>query len=179
LPIIALTANDSNEDEAMCLSAGMNAMLSKPVALPDLLGVIARYVWPHRSDRMPPGSAASVIVPASPVLSVSRIDELRTTLPSDTLAGLVEDCLVELAERLANLQSALRRQDTEAVLAEAHAMAGMAAEYGMQGLDSRLRVLMRAARDEPGEAIDLGDELQAAMVTAASALRETLHIEMV
>jgi CheY-like chemotaxis protein len=179
-PIIALTANVSDEDKAMCLDAGMNGVLGKPAALPELLDAIARHVWPFRTDRLPleAGVTDTFAAPAS-VLSASRLEELRTTLPADTLASLVEDCLVELAERLAILQDALRDQATDTIAAEAHAMAGMAAEYGLQVLEVRLRAIIRTVQDEPGEAAAIGEELEAEIITAATALRETLRIEMV
>lgn len=178
LPIVALTAKVSPDDEATCIAAGMNGLLDKPVALPELLDAIARHVWPYRSDTVPMEEAQAATV-SSPVLSTSRLEELRATLPADTLASLVEDCLLELAERLASLQEALRDNDAQTILAQSHAMSGMAAEYGMAALEVRLRALMRAIRDEPDTAAALGDELETEMETAAVALREVLRIEMV
>ena len=157
----------------------MNGMLGKPVALQELLDVIGRYVWPYRSEHMP--SQASVVAePAqSSVLSVKRLDELRATLPADTLANLVEDCLVELAERLTALQDALQQEEPQLIIAQAHAMAGMAAEYGMAALEARLRALLRSVNDEPASFAAVGDELEAEIILAANAIRDALRIEMV
>ena len=180
VPIIALTASVDAEGEAQCLDAGMSGMLGKPVSLSDLLDVIARYVWPYRSDARSAKAASAEFGREAPdTLSASRLDELRATLPADTLAGLVEECLVELSERVGLLQDALRQGAADAIFAQAHAMAGMAAEYGMAALEIRLRTLMRALRDQPDAAAAIGEELEADVARAAEALREALRIEMV
>jgi hypothetical protein len=159
----------------------MSGMLGKPVALPDLLDVIARYVWPYRSSpRAAETVAGAGLVGKAPdILSASRLDELRATLPADTLAGLVEECLVELTERVGLLQDAIRQGAADAIFAQAHAMAGMSAEYGMAALELQLRTLMRALRDQPDAAAAIGEELEVDIARAAEALREALRIEMV
>ena len=78
-----------------------------------------------------------------------RLDELRATLPADTLANLVEKCLADLSDRLVSLRDASVRSDHEGLKTAAHAMAGMAAEYGMASLEARLRALMQTACQEP------------------------------
>ncbi|HTI84079.1 MAG TPA: PAS-domain containing protein [Acetobacteraceae bacterium] len=180
VPIIALTANVTQEDRAQCAAAGMNDMLGKPISFQDLLDVIGRYVWPYRSDNAPADPTAQAAEPlTSAMLSASRLEELRATLPADTLASLVEDCLVELAERLVLLQQAVQHGDRQPIIAQAHAIAGMAAEYGMASLEMRLRALLHAVIDEPGAIGTIIDELESEMDRTGSAMREALHIEMV
>jgi CheY-like chemotaxis protein len=180
VPVIALTGNVTPEDEALCAAAGMNGMLGKPVSLHELLVVLGRCVWPHRSDHTPAygaGQAAEPVLP--PVLSARRLQELQGTLPADTLASLVEDCFVELSERLVALQETIEEGDRQSIIAQAHAMAGMAAEYGLAALEMRLRALLRATGREPNAIGGISDELEAEMVRAAVAMREKLHIEVV
>lgn len=180
VPIVALTANVTLEDKAQCAAVGMNGMLGKPVALQELLDEIGRHVWSSRSDCMPVDPAGPAAEPEPPaILSAARLDELRATLPEDTLASLVEDCLVELAERLVSLQQAVRQGERQPIIAQAHAMAGMAAEYGMASLEMRLRVLLHAVIDGPGAIGAVIDQLESEMERTGNAMREALHIEMV
>ena len=44
VPIIALTANNSKEDQEACLSAGMNEFLTKPVNKDKLKDVLQRFI---------------------------------------------------------------------------------------------------------------------------------------
>ena len=57
VPIIALTANVSADDERMYREAGMNGVLDKPVAMSELLGALATRVWGGMPER-PAGQAA-------------------------------------------------------------------------------------------------------------------------
>jgi CheY-like chemotaxis protein len=44
IPIVAVTANSAAEDRAHCLASGMDDLLSKPINLQTLTGIIARYL---------------------------------------------------------------------------------------------------------------------------------------
>jgi hypothetical protein len=112
-------------------------------------------------------------------LSAARLEDLRAMLPADKLASLIEDCLVDLSERLVSLQVAIQAGVVEQIVAHTHAIAGMAAEYGMAALEARVRTLMRLARDEPASVAAVAGELEAEVFRAGTALRGALQIEMV
>ena len=44
IPIIAMTANAFREDAEKCMEAGMNAHLSKPIVIDEVIKTILRYV---------------------------------------------------------------------------------------------------------------------------------------
>ena len=44
IPIIAMTANAFREDAKRCMEAGMNAHLSKPIVIDEVIKTILRYV---------------------------------------------------------------------------------------------------------------------------------------
>jgi CheY-like chemotaxis protein len=60
LPIVAMTAHSMASDRAKCIAAGMDDYLSKPIRMPALTDVLARYIpgqpqpEPIRADRSKP-----------------------------------------------------------------------------------------------------------------------------
>jgi signal transduction histidine kinase/HPt (histidine-containing phosphotransfer) domain-containing protein/ActR/RegA family two-component response regulator len=180
VPIVALTANVSVDDQRMCREAGMNGVLDKPVSLPELLGALAAHVWPGFPARIAAPAAATPRAEVGPVLAVDRVDELRHSLPTDLLREMVEECLADLRARVPALRRALASGGREAVMAQAHAMLGMAAGYGMAALEERLRALMEVARRGDNKAAaTLVAALDADVTRAAVALRSILAIETV
>jgi len=184
VPIIALTATTSAEDAVQCRAAGMNARVTKPATLADLLDAIGRHAWPGRATRAPEPVAAAADPPAgapdAPVLATVRLEELRRHLAPTILGKLVEDSLFDLHQRLPALRDALGGGDTEAILVASHAMAGVAGGYAMAALEARLRAVMAAAgQHDQAKAVSLAEELESDLARAAAALRDALRIELV
>lgn len=176
--IVALTASASVDDQRMCREAGMNGALDKPVALPELLDALATRAWPGIPVRTAGPAASRRWTEPGPVLADDRVGELRRNLPADLLAEMVEACLADLHARLAALRRALASGGGEAVMAQAHAMLGMAGGYGMAALEVRLRALMETAgRGDNKAAATLAAALDAELTRAAAALRSALAIK--
>jgi CheY-like chemotaxis protein len=179
LPIIALTANVQPDVEATFRAAGMDGILGKPVSLPDILAALDRTVWhlapepaAQRPTREPRSASGDTML-----LSDDRVSELRANLSPDTLNSLVDECLIDLNHRLPALRRAVATGARAAIAAQAHAMVGTAAGYGMAALEARLRALMAAARDghiDPESASAVEVEL----ARSAAALREAMQHEM-
>jgi len=86
LPIVAMTANAMERDRYLCMDAGMNDFLVKPIDQQDLLGILLRWIRPR-------GAAP---VPAAPALEAPA----ASTRPAATADG-------ELPEGIAGLNTAL------------------------------------------------------------------------
>ena len=78
------------------------------------------------------------------------------------------------------LRRGLAQGDARAIEGEAHAMAGVAATYGMQALERRLRAVLQAAQqgDARGALAKAGD-LERELDDAERALRDALQPELV
>lgn len=197
-PMVALTDIGSDEDEAMLKAAGLDGWLAKPVSAEEMLDELHARVWVRVSAQKPAvgrvqnvtKAGQAMLAPAGsdpgdfmvpPVLSAERIDELRSILPPATFANLVQECLIDLDNRLPALRRALTAGAPAAVAAHAHAMVGMAASYGMAALEKRLRLVMDTARD--GDLASLGPtvvaDVQTEVERASNVLRELLRTEVV
>jgi CheY-like chemotaxis protein len=186
MPIVALTGHIGANDEADFKAAGMDGVITKPVSLAGLLKGLHTYVWSGHSGAgtaAATGEEAGNAVPEAtvPVLASSRIEELRTNLPPQTFANLMEECLLDLDNRLPALRRALTAGTPAAVNVHAHAMVGMAASYGMAALEVRLRVIMDAAADN--RLASLGPSVVAGLESdfnaASRALRHVLEPQAV
>ncbi|MFO1337225.1 MAG: response regulator [Burkholderiaceae bacterium] len=61
LPVIAVSANASTEDQARCMAAGANAFLAKPVDREQLVALLGLHLglrWVHRASPGQPGELA-------------------------------------------------------------------------------------------------------------------------
>jgi CheY-like chemotaxis protein len=182
IPILALTADVSEENAAILQTAGMNGIVRKPVSQRELAGALRDAVWSS-----PPASSASAALAEPPakrenhdpwaVLSHARIRELRATLPPKTVVALIEDCLTDLDHRMPALRRAVTTANPAAITAHAQAMAGMAAGYGMAALETRLHMILAAVRE--GDMMTLTSTAVAAveadLTEAARLLRDVAH----
>ena len=179
-PIIALTASTSGQDKTAFKASGMNELLGKPVSLAELLGVLREHVWKGcsastTSPKRPP--VPSSLEWSGPLLSSPRIKELRTNLSPETFADLVEECLLDLDQRLPALHRAVAEGMSGAIIAHSHTMIGVAAGYGMAALENCLRAISEAARE--GNLLSTGAsataELEKVLAKSAQSLRDAIH----
>jgi HPt (histidine-containing phosphotransfer) domain-containing protein len=123
----------------------MVEVLGKPVRPADLLAAVARV-----GGASPPAPPAPPDAPAAPaeavVLDMARLADLRRGLSLAILAPLVEECLADIRQRLPLLREALRGDEPRRIDEAAHALAGMAGNFGLSGLEARMRRVMAAMR---------------------------------
>ncbi|WP_165070668.1 response regulator [Paludisphaera rhizosphaerae] len=117
LPIAALTARSRQGDRALCLAAGMDDYLTKPIRTDRLFAVVERLA-----------SFRSVGAGEAPALDP---DALFAACGGDAelLAGLCRDFRELAPVRLAAARDALRDDDADSLRAAAHKLAGMASMF--------------------------------------------------
>ena len=143
LPILAMTAYAMKGDQERCLAAGMDAYISKPVRMQELLEAIQRLVAPTS----PTGPAP----PDAPV--EERIDWARALeyVGGDRglLQELVQIFIAECPAWLKELQMGLDQNNHVAAQRAAHKLKGTLGNFGAgpaYEMAQRLETLCRASK---------------------------------
>ena len=134
--IIAMTANAMKGDREVCLNAGMDAYLSKPVQLQDLIATIEQCCLPENS----PAEDLTLISTSTPTPKLLVSQRLEAT--ARQLGGLTQNWLnpfihlyVEQGtDLLAQLSEASWHQDFEAIIYIAHTLKSSSAMLGLVAL---------------------------------------------
>ncbi len=167
--IIAVTANAMQGERELCIQAGMDDYISKPIHIEELSGALTRVA--RRPDA--PRSTASVDVGVIYSLVASLGDQGR-----GSVRELIETFLGDVSGRMAMLTAAVERNNVEVARLEAHTLKANAATFGAVRLTELCRELEGAAKVgtlEGGSALlaQIAEELE--RVTGELA---TIHAEL-
>jgi HPt (histidine-containing phosphotransfer) domain-containing protein len=129
-----MTAGASDSDRDLCLSAGMDDFLSKPVKPRDIDAMLGRWVRP--------GAVAA----SEPVLDEDVLLELRSLTPDGSLlADIVDTFLTEVPDHLVELGAAIASGDAAAVRQCAHGLRGESSAVGAVELARLCRMIEEQA----------------------------------
>jgi len=123
--IIAMTANALRGDREICLAAGMDDYLSKPILFEDLKAAIVRQGEPERPQPPAPAAAAGAAI-----LEEKQIATLESMVGPANLAAVVDAFLRDMPKRLIAMRDALERQEGPALAFAAHALKGSSSQVG-------------------------------------------------
>lgn len=152
--IIALTAHTMKGDMERCLQAGMDAYLSKPIQLDELVGAIERVMGASANPAAPAKEEDPKIFDWAAVLN--RLGGDKAFL--EDLLGL---CLREMPRQIGAVENALADSDAQRLEREAHSLKGAAANVGAMALQA-----VALDMEKAGKHGDLG---------GAAALLDRLH----
>jgi PAS domain S-box-containing protein len=171
LPIVAMTANALEDDRQRALDAGMNAHLSKPIDVDELVDTLARMTG------MAPPSAQPAGAPALPAASIPGID-LKATLPRfggsfANFAAVFRRLESSQGATLGEVRALLRQGDRQGAQQLVHRLRGVAANLGANEVAALALELEQALRsaDEAALALRLA-RLDSAMQVVLEAARE-------
>ena len=153
--IVAMTANAMAGDREMCLAAGMDDYVSKPIRVEALVEALER------------GAAAAAIEPARPepvaaagsdLLDPAALDNLRAVVGGDDdfLVELIHTFLDDAPGLLGDLRAALAAGDAVEVRRFAHSLKSNGAEFGASAFSEscdQLEELSKAGRLDGAEAL--------------------------
>jgi signal transduction histidine kinase/CheY-like chemotaxis protein len=138
VPVVGLTASNQPEDIASCLAAGMNAVMSKPVAAARLLAAIGDALASQKSSAAA-GSAATDGDQAARLVQENR--RFDPAVPDHLLAARraagtpdreLADAVDDFVARALDFGNRLRGgADAAELAAEAHELSAAAAAFGL------------------------------------------------
>ncbi len=151
VPVIALTANALDGDDARCLAAGMDDYLPKPVNFDALKAALARHAGGGTGR-----DAADAPVPArEPVIDDTVLGGLEQALGESSVVELVRMYLEDVRDRVTRLDAAVRAADLATAEQQAHDIKATSGNFGFRALLRAAEAVELAAR--AGRAEEAGD----------------------
>ena len=129
-PIIAMTAYAMKGDQERCISAGMDAYISKPLK-PDHLYEIIEAQTARRGDSV--GDGEMLVDGMRPDVFNLEAALLRVERDEELLAELVQIYLEDSPDMLAQVGNALNDADPQALMRTAHALKGAISNFSEGG----------------------------------------------
>ncbi|OAN55982.1 hypothetical protein A6A04_10505 [Paramagnetospirillum marisnigri] len=148
IPIVAMTANAMRGDETMCLEAGMDGYISKPIDRAKLREVVSRHA--DTLGAAPAMPCAPATVPAEPAVDFSVLDTLAEDIEVETVVAILARFHEDGLERAAAARAALQAGDLDQVKREGHTLKGAAASTGLLAIRNAGLALENAAKAGQG-----------------------------
>ncbi|MEH2114411.1 PAS domain S-box protein [Nostoc sp.] len=198
--IIAITANAMRGDRQVCLAAGMDDYLSKPIQLPELAQALSKCQPQRSSEFTSMGKQEKIIWPelqplpniiqsgqnqilksAANNIDAKILQSLRNMVRGDRLifAQLIECYLTETPRLVEDISTAIINQDTETLWKTAHQLKSSSASVGAIALAQLCKLLEAQGRSSKLENIlELFSQLYQEYEQVKTALEKELAKEV-
>ncbi len=159
IPIIAITAHTSTEDQETCLNAGTDDILAKPFTLDQLQAKLGQWLpsSPGTEKFAPKGQEALPSQPSSltdantpgDILNPSALNQIRAlqrpNVPS-IVAKVLTQYFSHTPKLLADLQEGLQQEDWSLLHHAAHSLKSSSANVGAIHVSEHCKILEQAVR---------------------------------
>ncbi len=163
IPILALTANAMQGDEARCLAAGMDGFLPKPMTLGLLAATLGRWLKNAQACADAPAAQCAASSDTINMRQIATLADIGARAGTDLVSDVLRAFLEGADEDVARIAAALASHDAVQLARCAHAMKSSAANLGAEQLSALYRRLEALGRNQQmTEAGALLQELRAA-----------------
>nr|WP_275285013.1 hybrid sensor histidine kinase/response regulator [Thiospirillum jenense] len=192
VPVIALTGLTDSSAQNLCMQAGINGYLVKPVNLVDLAAMLTKHLGDRATSQLilepptpPVPAATNVPTPAATLTPAPLGDDLSPLFRSrellervgqdpDIASAVVGQFLSDVPMRIVELHTSLSIGDVERVKFLAHSIKGLAGTIAAPGLQNLAARLETGTQDIASDLI-LAGELDAEYRRLARVLRHSLQ----
>jgi TMAO reductase system sensor TorS len=183
IPIIALTAEASEDLREQCMAAGMNDYLLKPFTKEEL-GTILTAWLPRKELRRPEGKElpikASIPLSASGMDTVDEeilenIRALQREGGSDLLSRVIQAYLKEATRLLQTLREAVEKADGDTLRKAAHSLKSSSGNVGAQKLYSLCKELEAMSQEK---SMQKAASLLSKMIMEYETVQKVLNAEL-
>lgn len=168
IPIIAMTALAMHGDTEMCLEAGMNDYLTKPLSMEVMLSKLAHW--------LKPAAAVPMGVVSPPSLDERLVDSLIADTDSETARRIASKVAAEISDRAHRITAHIQAKAVEAVGREVHTMKSLAATFGLEDLRMLAQQVENASRNGT---LAMAEDLPELAALAADAIRRRFQLDEV
>jgi CheY-like chemotaxis protein len=159
IPVVAMTASAMVGDREMCLDAGMNDYIVKPINRSELVRVLEGWGSPLAAEK--------VCAPEVEATQTAKVFDRSALLErvggdSEICAEILKTFLADVPERIQEMEDALARGDNETLKRGGHTIKGSAGNVGAPMLQEAAgRLEAAVAAGELGSAREMLDVIAA------------------